>query len=157
MQKYIICFLLILLCFTNVFLIKASAKEDANYYSINVGIQGSGYASVDKIDTLKKDPEIVTFTAHPNQNIDFIKWNIEGEYKVIEGNLSTPIIKIIPNSKIVGIALFSDGYTKTPITNEHLIQTGQSSSNLYVVLALMVVSSFLIMFMPKKKDKISLK
>lgn len=68
-----------------------------------------GDAEADKYQVKKNNDETVTITANPKNKGEFIKWEIEGEYDLVEGSLTTPVMIIKPKTDIKATAYF-----KTP-------------------------------------------
>ena len=82
------------------------AKE---YYNITVDSEGSGTGSADK-NKVEKDAEgdegIVTLTATEADGF-FTLWIIDGDFEIVSGDLSSPVLQIRPKSDINAIASFS--------------------------------------------------
>lgn len=99
-----------------------SSPVPKEQYSIDVTYSPSdgslGDASADK-NTVIIDPSddgLVTITANVKDG-KFSKWDIKGEYDIVEGSLTTPKIVIRPHSDISANAIFEkDGKPATPDT-----------------------------------------
>lgn len=99
-----------------------SSPVPKEQYSIVVTYSPSdgslGDASADK-NTVIIDPSddgLVTLTANVKDG-KFSKWDIKGEYDIVEGNLTTPKLVIRPHSDIIANAIFEkDGKPATPDT-----------------------------------------
>ena len=154
-MKRILTFLLAIMVVLSICTYSVSAAPSptpVNYYAMHVGIQGSGHAEVDKTSILAGSDELVTYTAGVGDS-PFVRWHFEGEFEIIEGHLTDTVIKIHPTSDILGIAIFEDGEGKEPVTNIDKSttspQTGQSSTPVFIVLAILVVSTMLAMISVK--------
>lgn len=80
------------------------SPEPDNYYSVEVGQEGQGTASADKI---KVNPDgTVTLTATENGGY-FTKWIITGDYLPVEGDEYSPVFTIKPAKNVTAIASFS--------------------------------------------------
>ena len=99
-----------------------SSPVPKEQYSIVVTYSPSdgslGDASADK-NTVIIDPSddgLVTLTANVKDG-KFSKWDIKGEYDIVEGSLTTPKLVIRPHSDIIANAIFEkDGKPATPDT-----------------------------------------
>ena len=85
-----------------------------DHYTIIVGYDpadGSlGTADSDKktvkVDATGKDGE-VTLTAEQRADGEFVEWVIDGEYEIVSGSLTDPVLVIRPLSDIEAIAKFT--------------------------------------------------
>ena len=157
MRKIIVLFLALFLIF-NLCIFSAFAAESptaVNYHAMHVNIDGHGHAEVDKISIPTESDELVTFTALPGEGHYFVKWKIEGDYNIIEGNIYSPTIKLHPTSDIFAIAIFNDGdgTIATMDTSPISPKTGQSSLPVFLTLAALVLSAGTIMMINTKKIK----
>lgn len=157
MRKIIILFLALFLIF-NLCIFSAFAVESptaVNYYAMYVNIDGHGQAEVDKISIPAGSDEPVTFTALSGEGYHFVKWKIEGDYNIIEGNIYSSTIKLHPTSDIFAIAVFNDGdgTVATMDTSPISPKTGQNSLPVFLTLAVLVLSAGSIMMINTKKIK----
>lgn len=145
-MKRIVSFLVILVMLLSICGVTAFAAPSPTpkeYHAISVGIKGRGYAETDKIAVEAGTGEYATLTAKSGDD-PFIKWEITGTYDLLEGNTSSAILKIVPKSDIVAIAVFKGGedstaVISTPDKSPISPKTGQDATSIYLLLALMVI------------------
>ena len=99
-----------------------SSPQPKEKYSINVtyspadGSMGEAGSDKNQIIIDPSDDGLVTLTAVPKDG-KFSRWDIKGEYDIVEGDLTTPKIVIRPHSDITANAIFEkDGKPATPDT-----------------------------------------
>lgn len=91
-----------------------------DYYSISVGYSpadGSlGTASADKssVMIIENEDGTVTLTAVTKGDGVFEQWTIDGEYEIVSGSLTDPVIVIRPKSDINAVAQFKTSGSSTP-------------------------------------------
>ena len=95
-----------------------------DYYSITTsaipsdGSLGGASSDKNKVDTsiVKTDDGLVILTA-TEKNGKFDHWEITGDYEIVEGSLSSLVLKIRPLSDVKAVAVFKDSGSKsTPDT-----------------------------------------
>ena len=128
-----------------------ASPTPVEYYSIQVGLQGKGYVETDKTGVQAESDEVVTLWAREFLNEDtgqveipFIRWDITGSYNIVEGDLNSTILKIIPYSDIVATAIFTGGENQTPTFTDRSAtspKTGQNPLPVYIALALLVAGA----------------
>ena len=65
-----------------------------------------GDAVADQYTVVKNTDGTVTITANPKANGEFTKWEIDGKYEVVSGDLTTPVITVRPASDLKIVAYF---------------------------------------------------
>lgn len=125
-----------------------------DFYSISVSYSpadGSlGTASGDKSSVKVSDPDEdgnVTLTAVTKDKGIFSKWTIEGDYELVSGSLTDPVIVIKPKSDISAVATFEKPGA-TPDSSSSKQSSGGSDSKsspktgdpLWIVLGLAVLA-----------------
>lgn len=154
-MRKIITFLIILILLINICSITALCEESPtakSYYSISVGLEGRGYAEIDKISVETGSNEPITLIAKIG-DYPFMHWNIEGEYDILEGSTYSTTFIIIPKSDIKATAVFKgEGYA---FINEDKTspKTGQDTNTLYIILAILCICAIGIMFSSYKIKK----
>ena len=123
-----------------------------DYYSIVVGYDpadgslgtAGGDKSNVKVDAVGEDGE-VQLTAVNKGNGEFIEWVIDGEYEIISGSLTDPVIVIKPLSDINAVAKFTapgttpDSSSKT--TNPDTSKSSPKTADpLWIVLGMAVLA-----------------
>ena len=92
-------------------LISPGAKD---HFGITVGTSPSdgslGSASTDKdsVQVTENEDGTVTLTAEEKGNGKFSHWEIEGDYDIVEGSLTSKTIVIRPKSDIHAVAVFEE-------------------------------------------------
>lgn len=118
------------------------------HYGITVGQSpadgslGNGSSDKDSVIVTEDEDGNVTLTADEKNNGKFQRWEIEGDYDIVEGSLTDKTIVIRPKSDIHAVAVFKgpDGSTnKVPATNNKPTSP-QTGDPLYIVLALAVLA-----------------
>ena len=77
-------------------------------YTISVGADGSGSASVKEYNNKKKDISGIQLNAEKGDE-SFFMWLISGDYEIIAGNINNEVIRIVPKSDLKILALYNDG------------------------------------------------
>lgn len=85
-----------------------SSPTGRSFYKIDVDHTGSGTAYSDKTKIDVNSDGVVTLTAEDGDD-PFDHWNIDGDYEIREGDLSSPVLRIIPLSDIHATAVFGNG------------------------------------------------
>lgn len=107
-----------------------------------------GTADSDKktveVDAVGEDGE-VKLTAVEKGNGEFVKWTIEGDYEIISGSLTDPVLVIKPKSDIHAIAYFTQpGSTPDSPSKPSNPDEGTSSPKtgdpLWIVLGLSILA-----------------
>lgn len=71
--------------------------------------------------------DVYTIVAKPKAGYTFAYWNFVGKYKIIKGNLESPIIKVSLNSDVIAIPYYSkNGEVQKQITE---VNTSNISPN----------------------------
>lgn len=78
------------------------------FFDVTVRTEGSGDADADPYKVEKNEDGSSTLTA-TEKNGKFQRWEIEGEYEILEGSLTSKVIRIRPLSDIVATAIFTEG------------------------------------------------
>lgn len=83
-----------------------SGKVD--YKDKLMDINGDGYFDIMKTDEGFIWIKNVTYTAVPD-GADFVRWELDGDYELISGSLTDPVIVVRPKSiRLSGTAIFAD-------------------------------------------------
>lgn len=86
-----------------------SGKVD--YKDKLMDIDGNGYFDIMETDEGFIRIKDVTYTAVPD-GADFVRWDIDGDYELISGSLTDPVIVVRPKSiRLSGTAIFADSPT----------------------------------------------
>lgn len=149
MKKLITIALAVVMLFTMVVSVAAEdSPQPKEVYSISVSYSpadGSlGEAGSDKnqviIDSSGEDG-LVTLTAVVKEG-KFEKWDIQGEYEIVEGSLTSPKLVIKPLSDIKAVAIFSgSGSSSTPSSESTPSGTSPKTGDpLYLIIGFAVLA-----------------
>ena len=149
MKKIVSLALVLMLVFA--LTISVAAKVDSpsgkDHYAITTaydpGDGSLGTASSDKnqVDvTASGDDALVHLTASQTKGV-FSKWTISGDYEIVEGDLNSPKLTIIPKSDIHAVAVFKGSGVSTPDDSGNKSDTSPKTGDpLLFVLALGILA-----------------
>ena len=103
------------------------SPQGKSYYKISVDAEGSGDVDASKSKVVKNSDDTVTLTATDADGF-FTLWMIDGEYTIVDGDLNSPVITILPLSDIKATASFSQEEDWLVITTE-VVGDGTASAN----------------------------
>ena len=127
-MKKVLSVLMAVLVLSAVFAVAVSAEvnpspEPKNYYTIEIEVIGNGTATGDP--TSGEEGGTSKLVANPDPGSKFIGWTIEGEYEIIEGSLTSPILVIRAKGNVKATANFEptdtgkDTGPKSPTTGSN--------------------------------------
>ncbi len=112
------------------------SPEPDEYFYINVNINGSGNAYAQPYRIEKGSEEPITLTAPEG---DFVRWEISGDYKLVDGKLTDKVIKIIAYSDLTVDAVFADAGKKSDGGNESSTSP-KTGDTVYYVIGMMALA-----------------
>lgn len=101
------------------------------------------------------DGDTVRYERDPNSPYEFIGFEIQGEYELVEGSLTGPYIVVRPLSDLVIVARYKDvPVTTSPSdTSPHGPQTGFSPLWITIAFVALVVCAVAVIFVVKRMAK----
>lgn len=130
---------------------KASYSVEEDYLNITVEqvTDGQGYASVDIPRVLKGSDTVVTLTATEVDD-EFVEWQLFCDYTIVEGSMTTKVLKIIPLTDIRAVAYFKSVPAPKPDDGKDSPKTGDA---LPYVVTFMVIALGAVVLASKKLKK----
>ena len=126
--------------------IKATANfsKEKDNWTFTVEANGKGTASVKPSKLPKGSDELVTFTATDGEG-KFIKWELQFQYDIVEGSLTSKKLVVRPHSDINAIAYFTGAATPDSPTTKPNGGNGSNNSPktgdpLFLIIALVAAA-----------------
>lgn len=86
-----------------------SSPVPVSYYNISTSVVGTGSANGDPIKVEANTDGTSTLTASEvSGGGAFVKWELTGEYDIVEGSLTSKVLVIRPKSDVKGVAYFKE-------------------------------------------------
>ncbi len=135
-MKKVLSVLMAVLMLSAIFAVAVAAEdnpspEPAKTYTVEITVKGNGTANGDP--TTGEEGGTSKLVANPDPGSKFIGWTIEGDYEIVEGSLTSPVIVIRPKGTVKAVAVF-EATTPGKDTNPVSPTTGY---NTQIVIALM--------------------
>ena len=108
-MKKVLSVLMAVLMLSAIFAVAVAAEdnpspEPQNYYKVEITVDGNGTANGDP--TTGEEGGTSKLVANPDPGSKFIGWVIEGDYEIVEGSLTSPVLVIKPKGTVKVIAKF---------------------------------------------------
>lgn len=140
----------VLVCTLSVSAFALQSPTAPKFYSINVSANGSGSAKSGVASIDPNNPDVVILTA-TEEGAAFVRWEISGSYEIVEGSLTTPVIKIRPSSDISAVAIFADGSKNTDVVPGNNSGTSPNTGDYtFVVLTILALAAMMGAFASRK-------
>lgn len=124
-----------------------------SYYDVSTSVVGTGEAGADPIKVVVNSDGTSTLTAVEVEGGGaFVRWELVGEYEIVEGSLTSKVLVIKPLSDVKASAVFKDAGKDTGKKNDSSTSPKTGDMSMIIVTVMLLAAGAAVFAVKKIKE-----